>query len=498
MLQRMRSLGRRPFPLALAAVALAGIPSAAQAASVAYVDNGEIWVSSLDGAQKVRIGEQFTFQSDSGPVTQKYLDVAAADGGRIIGVRNEPGKIAQLSRFRIWEPDGKVVTDGSGQQRDGALGHQGGSGSYAYPLSLDLTPDGGLITYGYSRFTPSSGPGFPSSLDEGYYVQPAANLSGGTPLVVSGRTWPSLFGKRALALTGDTDIVLQKDTSAAPVGDDFDSFLGVMAPAGEEITRSDIAANGSVIAIKRQNTSGSLTQGAIDVLPISVFGPPATGDFAAGCTLPSTGRADQASISQDGTRIAWADEGGVKVAPIPTFTGANDCQFSSPPIVISPTGSKPSIGPANVVDMLPPAPVPTPTPTPTPTATPGPGAGTGGGGGAGTGTGGAATAPTAAVPSAGFSAAALTAAKGLGVRLTVRRAGKVTLRLTVPAKTLGRRGKAILIATGSANPTKAGTITVTLKRTKAARGKAKRLRRARATLSITQAGRTTTRTVRLR
>ncbi len=491
----MRSHGRRLSSLVLAGLAVAALPAAAQAASVAYVDNGEVWVSSFDGQQKVRIGEPFTFQSDSGPVTQKYTDVAAADGGRIIGVRIEEGKISDLSRFRLWEPNGQVARGPSGNELDGVLGNQGTGPTWIYPLSLDLTPDGRLFTNAYSRFDYSGGTITSSS--SGYFAQPVTNVVGLEPVAVRGVEYATLFGNRALGLASSTSIALERASSANPVNDEFDEFLGVSAPAGDELTRSDVSADGKVLAIERQNTSGPITSGSIDVLPITAFGTPATVDFAGGCTIPATGRAQHVTLSQDSTRIAWADEGGVKVAPMPTFTGANDCVFSSPPVVLSPTGKAPSIGGANVADMLPRPPAPTPAPTPAATTTPGPGPGAGGGG-SGTGTGGSATAPTATIPSAGLSAAALTAAKGLGVKLTVRRAGKVTLRLTVPAKALGRKGKAIVIATGSANATKAGTITVKLKRTTAARGKAKRLRKARATLSITQAGRTTTRTVRLR
>ena len=41
--------------IALVLLALLTFPAAANAASVAYIDNGEVWLSSLDGAQKVRL-----------------------------------------------------------------------------------------------------------------------------------------------------------------------------------------------------------------------------------------------------------------------------------------------------------------------------------------------------------------------------------------------------------------------------------------------------------
>ena len=90
--------GRRPIaPLAVAvATALAVIaaaPGAAGAASIAYIDGGEVWLSSLDGTQKVRLAAPVVNGDGD---TEKWLDVAASDSGRIVAVRNEPGKIARL------------------------------------------------------------------------------------------------------------------------------------------------------------------------------------------------------------------------------------------------------------------------------------------------------------------------------------------------------------------------------------------------------------------
>ncbi len=48
----------------------------AHAASIAYIDNGEVWLSSLDGAQKVRLAAPVV--NASGAI-DKWLDVAASD-----------------------------------------------------------------------------------------------------------------------------------------------------------------------------------------------------------------------------------------------------------------------------------------------------------------------------------------------------------------------------------------------------------------------------------
>lgn len=508
----MRPTLRPALALAAVTAGCAVLPAAAHAAaSVAYVDDGEIWVAALDGSSRTKIGPQFTFTDSQGaPVTQKYNEVAMADGGRIVGIRIEPGKISNLSRFRVWEPNGQVARNTSGQELDGAVGNDGAGPFYVYPLALDITPDGGLFLNSFQKTTYVGGT--ITGQTYGYYAQPVTNTAGLQPVSVTGHKYATLYGKRAVTQSSDTQIALQKDVSGAPVSNnsDFDPFLGLQAPAGQELTRSELSSDGKVLAVARQQfNSGQQVVAAIDVLPISTFGPPATADFAMGCTIPAQGLADHVSISPDATRIAWHDDGGVKVAPMPTFTGADACQFSSPPVVVSPTGKAPSIGGADAAVISAtlnpqpaptPGPAPAPTPGPTPGATPTPGGGTGGtGGGSGTGGGTTSTTPTFTVPSAGIKASTLTGTKGLSFRVTARRAGRITVKLTVAPKVLRRKGsKAITIATGSATAKKAGAITVKLKRTSAAKGKAERLRKAKATITVTQAGKSAKKTVTLK
>src|SRR3954454_5617839 len=161
--------------LVLATLAFAlGVTNQARAASIAYIDNGEVWLSSLDGAQKVRL---------AAPVgVEQWLDVAAPDNGRIVAVRNEPGKTARLSWFKVWEPDGTSTVEGP-------LNALSGWAVYVYPLSFDLTADGAHMVYGYSN----SGFCCPISFARGTYVRPVSN-SPLDPISISGQEDPTLFG----------------------------------------------------------------------------------------------------------------------------------------------------------------------------------------------------------------------------------------------------------------------------------------------------------------
>jgi hypothetical protein len=147
--------------------------------------------------------------------------------------------------------------------------------------------------------------------------------------------------------------------------------------------------------------------------------------------------------------------------------------------VISPTASQGAIGGANMAAFLPASGQP-----------PGGGPPTGGppAGGAG--------APVAILPKR-VTAKALAGAKGVPIKVRVARAGKVNVKGSVPAKVL-KSSRSVVVAAGSASAKRAGTVTVRLRLTKAARKKRSRLKGARMTLRVTQGGLSTTKKLTLR
>ncbi len=440
--------------LALIAILfLLALAPAAAADSIAYVDSGEVWLSSLDGTRKVRLAAPVV--NGAGDI-EKWLDVAVSDNGRIVAARNEPGKISRFSWFKVWEPNGTSTVEGP-------LNAPNGWTSYVYPLSFDVTADGVHMVYGFSN---SSGC-CPINFAQGFYVRPVTNSSL-DPIVVSGREHPTLFGNRVIAQSGAT--VYVQSTSAPPYGADFTPWLDVSG-AGLDLRRTDIAANGKLAALEfEQWTGGTQTTGKIAV--IATQGVDQDPTFAVDCFVPASGVAKDVSLSADATRIAWKDEQGLKVAGAPT-TAADPCALSSPPVVISPTASQGAIGGADVSAFLPTSPPPTDGRRRLPTG------------------------PVATVPKR-VTAKALAGAKGVPIKVKVAGAGKVKLSGTVPARVLRRKGKPVVVATGSATATRAGTVTVRLRLTAAARKKPKRLKGARMTLRVSQGGRSATKRVTLR
>ena len=237
--------------------------------------------------------------------TEKWLAVAASDSGRIVAARNFPGRISRFSWFKVWEPNGTSTVEGP-------LNAPSGWTSYVYPLGFDVTADGVHMVYGYSNSSSCC----PISFAQGTYVRPVTNSSL-DPINVSGEEHPTLFGNRMIAHTGGT-VNVQGDP--APYGTSFSPWLD-LSGTGLDARRTDVAANGQLAAIElEQWDSGGQTVGKIAVVATQgVDQPP---NFAAvDCFMPTAGVAKDVSLSLDATRIAWTDEGGLKVAGAPTLIG---------------------------------------------------------------------------------------------------------------------------------------------------------------------------------
>jgi hypothetical protein len=437
----------------IALLSLLVFAPSAGAASIAYIDGGGVWLASLDGKQKVRLAAPVV---NSEGKTEKWLAVAASDSGRIVAARNVPGRIASFSWFKVWEPNGTSTVEGP-------LNAPSGWAIYVYPLGFDVTADGKHMVYGYSN----SGFCCPIPFGQGTYVRPVSNSSL-QPIVLSGQQHPTLLGNRVIAHSGAT--VNVQTAAATTYGTDFTPWIDVSG-TGLELRRTDLAANGKLAALElEQWNSGSQAVGKIAV--IATQGVDAQPTFAVDCFLPASGIATEASLSADATRIAWTDAQGLKVAGAPT-SAADPCALTSPPVVISPTASQGAIGGANVAPFI---------ATTPPTGGPPPA-----GGGA----------PVATVPRK-VTTKALAGAKGVPIKVKVARAGKVTISGTVAAKVLRRKGRPVVVAKGSATAKRAGTVTVRVRLTAAARKQRKRLSGARMTLRVRHGGLTTTKRIKLR
>ncbi len=447
-------------------VALAAVvaPAVAGAASVAYVDKGEVWLASLDGAKKARLATPVVNGDGD---TEHWIDVAQSDNGRIVAVRNKPGRISNFSWFKIWEPDGTSTVEGP-------LNAPSGWTVYVYPLGFDITANGSHLVYGYSN---SSGC-CPITFARGTYVRPATN-SVLDPINTGGQTSPSLLGTRVISLEDASSpaiINVQDAAGGNPYTDAFTPWLDTSG-VGLELEGVDVAANGRMAALGFQAyDAGTQTVGRIAVLAIQGVDQAPAFPAAVDCFLPAAGIAQDASLAPDAGAIAWEDDGGVTVAATPSTVG-DPCVMRSTPRVLSPTGTHPSIGGADVAAFL-----PKPPPAPPAGAPP------------------SGDAPRALVVTlpAKVTAKALAGSRGVKIKVKVKGPGKVSIKGTVPARRLGRSGKPVVVATGKRLARAAGTVTIRLRLTSVGRKRIRRLKGARLTLRIAQGSHQVKKVVRLR
>ncbi len=452
----------------LASACLAVFGAASVQADVAYVGaDKEVWISSLDGAIK----ERLSAGESEGEV--KWVDTAQSDTGWVVGVRNIPGRSALYSTFTVWNPQGAAIYNGPLAGETGGLS--------IYPLSLDLTNDGRGIIYGFSTFHQSTS-------TQGHYFLPSETVVSpvGGPYKQIGKQYPTLFGGSRVVAALDRTLNGVQDASsiASETFVPWVDFSGVEVHlVGVRLRRTDVAANGRVVAF--EVTDGSQNVKWIGVAPVSAIGavPLLFGD----CFLPTDGNATSVSLSQDGSAIAWKDSGGVKVGGIPDFSGADPCVLTRPAVIIAAGGEFPSIGAMSAAAIR-----------AARSGSPPPGGGTDDEPSGGTDDT-PASKPLIVTLPAKVTAAALTSKAGLPVKVTVPAGGKITVTASVPASRLGLKGnKAVVIATGSANPRSAGQVSFKLRLNAKGRKYRKRLRGLTLTLKITQGTKTTTKTIRLR
>ena len=400
--------------------------------------------------------------------TENWIDIAQSDGGRIVAVRNKPGRMSNFSSFKIWEPDGTSAVEGP-------LNAPSGWGEYVYPLGFDITADGSHLVYGYSNSSVCC----PVSSARGIYVRPATN-SALSPIETVSQTSPSLFGARVISLEDSSSpavIDVQNADGGNPYTSAFTTWFDT-STVGLDLEGVDVAADGRLAALGFEDwNGGTQTVGMIAVLAIQGVDQAPGFPAAVNCFLPAAGIARDASLAQDAGAIAWKDDGGVKVAGSPT-TAADPCVLGSAPVVLSPTGTHPSIGGADVAAFLPKPPA---SPLPQP-AVPGPGPSRPA----------VRLTPVVTLP-AKVTVKALAAKRGIPVQVKVSAPGNVSIRGTVAARRLGRRGKPVVVAGGKRFAQAAGTVTVRLRLTTVGRKRTGRLKGARLTLRIVQGSGSATR-----
>lgn len=453
----MRQTTRAALLIAAVGACAATAAPASAATSIAYIDGNEVWVANTDGSSKTRLSGG---EGDWRTVSQNAQ-------GWIIGVANEAGKIADLSRFTLWKPDGSVATQGP-------LSRDNAGPSYAYPLGLEVTSTGGNHLYGFSALTfgyltTSLRTGFFLSIPTAAALQPVAvagsGASNGIPVYFT------LVGDRVVGSMTDSQIGIQNPSSIAESS--FSPWpLGTL-PNGYDFRGVDVSADGKIVAteLAEDPPGGGSSTIRIDVAKTEGLG----GAYVDDCILdlPIDTTTGHPTVSPDGSVVAWHQVGGVKITGVPNLrpSGPPACELTTAITTISETGSYPSLGGFDVGAYV---------ASKTPTA----GGGTGGTGGT-TGGGGTTNTPPKLEVKVGAAPKLSTGSSSQSIKITPKATGTANVTITIDPKTIGQKGKTpISLATGSKKVTSGKQATVKLKPSKKAKSLKKKLKGKKATITI--------------
>ncbi len=462
-----RSLRHALLGLVALIVALGATTGTAAAVpgGVAYIDGGHVQIAKLDGTKKVQLSDGLAW----------WNAVAQSDTGGVLATKNEPGKISQFSLFQTWDASGNPA-------RFGPLNHDASGASLAMPLTLELTASNGLMLYGYTAqfFGP------PLTTRHGYYAQTTTTTGVFAPLNQTALRWPTLAGDRVVGTSDESTIsVLNADQNF--VGSETTLWPNIDvsgAGPGATLHRTSLSTNGTVLAaevvFETDSSNGSYEQERIAMIRTPGLGQePLPGD----CWLPVAGKGTNPSVSQDGTLIAWKDDQGVKIAGVPDFSGAELCNLTRPPVVISATGSEPALGPIDVDAIW---------------AARNPALGAPAALGAPGNPASVALVALSVTPPARVTAKALTDTRGITLTVATPVSGKVRVALTIQPRLVGRKGSTpIVIATGTATAAAAGKLKVRVRPTPIGRTLTAKLRGKRVTITVRIGTLKTTKLIRL-
>jgi Tol biopolymer transport system component len=447
----------------LAGVAVLAAGASAHADSIVYVDGGNVWSASPDGARKV----QLTDGGDWHSPTQ-------ADDGTIAAVKG-------LGPIQVLAADGRpirTITTEPARSGDG--------GTFAArPVQLSFSPDGSRIAYSYVANSCPDGSTCGTVQRSTFYTY--ANVTEASP--------QSLFGEQFSVsdpewITNDRTIVFGGFGTGVAIDDlaggGDSSFTRWIPRPAKDVADGEVSRDGKrLVFVSDYGAKANLLFSAVSG-DVKTQNPPP--DPTPACNTGTDSAFSDPSWSPDSTSVAFHDSDGIETLRFSGF-GPNHCEITGPSKVLAAGGSEPDWGPAD-----PPAARYAGSTTPgTGTTlgtgtTPGTGNGPGAGGGSGSSSGGSG-------PGGGKGSTSQAGSSSVTIRVatlstTKLRRGRASVRITTGgAGTVAVRVSSgrTTIATGRASAKRAGTVTVRLSRAKA-RGLRALRGRGNALVSVTVSG----------
>jgi len=420
----MSSLPLRLLAAAAALVTLAIAAPAASADSIAYIKNNDVWLSTGDGARQYRV-----------TATGVYSDVSQADDGTMIA----------LSGVRLHRLDrrGNVLADFDTPVSDT---RPAPAKTFYGPFDPAVSPDGTKVSYTFYWMTQSQSPTcFPpqcvTAINEGGtgYSHADRQTAWDEPGLGKHTGWrnASWVDNDTVVLSDPTHLpnsdVIVDTISDGSKGNLVKNWFSDTVGNNPHTSGGDVTRDRSKLAFATGENDSSLTLYSVPLFPTRFKdGDPDPGSKPIVCyryTGAAGGSFSTPTFAPEGGRVAWAEADGIHVATVPSFAGGCTTDGASQTAaLLIPGGTQPDWGPADVP------------------------AGTG--------------------PSGGLAAKAAKAklakalAKGLSVRVTVPSAGRVSAAATRSGRKVAAGAKSV----------KAGSATVKLRFTGAARRSLKRSR----------------------
>ncbi len=330
---------RTLLPAAVALAALAA-PAAASADSIVYLDGGNVWSASPDGAKKVQV-------LDGG----RWESVTQADDGTIAASRNI-GAIEVLARDG--RPLRTIKTPAANTVNGGV--HRG------MPINLAFSPDGRTIAYEYFDVTCPPASSCPSEQHSVLYT------SADGPTATPKETYGQQFGRkdpsfvtngRALVFGGFGRYVNLDDLG----GGDTSDALWFNGSGDADFSDGELSRDGTRLAVN-VDLGGERRIGFFRVNgdPRTAIPAQPTPEDSV-CASSPDAKNGGASWSPDGSGLAYTSSKGIELVRFSRFA-PGDCGIAGESVLTA-TGAEPDWGPAD-----PPAARFTPGSTPAP-GTPG-------------------------------------------------------------------------------------------------------------------------------
>ena len=307
---------------AAAAMCLAA-PAAAQADSIVYIKDHNVWVAEPDGSRQHQVTSDGTASWAYGSPTQADNGTIVARKGTDIVRLEQNGTV--LSSFD--PPDSK---DSAGQIIGGT------------PANVAVSPDGSKVAYTYTHA--NCPPGVSCGVR---YVTLYSHADRATPEAEFGKIFrrtPSwVSNDRILAFNGFGHQV--NLDSPGGYDDDVDWFDDSdMFDPSTDLGDGELSRQGDRLAMVRgygSSTHLMFYKVTGDVRSGTPSGPPS---YA--CNTGEEETLESPTWSPEGTRIAFSHKEGVEVLPLPSVDP--DCPGASSGKVVVPGGSQPHWGPAPV------------------------------------------------------------------------------------------------------------------------------------------------------